>query len=104
SERIVEMRGIAGQQHAAGAERRADALMDAVDRPLNGFIPSCLRYHHLQALSYAIVPERRFVGLIGPATVQEPPQAGRTVVRQAKDRAPLDRVRNVCGVGKAALT
>jgi hypothetical protein len=25
-------------------------------------------------------------------------------VRQTKDRAPLDRVRNVCGVGKAALT
>ena len=98
------MRGIARQQHAAGAECRGNALMDPVDRAMNGFIPSCLWHHRLQALFYAIVPERLVIGLVGPATVQEAPQARRTIVRQTEDRAPLDGMRNICGVGKAALT
>src|SRR5262249_438100 len=70
----------------------------------NGFISPRFWHYRLQALFYAIVFECLFIGLVGPATVQEPPQARRAIVRQTEHRAPFDGMRNICGVRKAPLT
>src|SRR4051812_9969767 len=65
AQRVVQMSGIARKKHPALPERAGNALMDAVDGAMDGFVAPRFGDDRLQAFLDALVPERLVFTLIG---------------------------------------
>ena len=101
--RIVEMSGISGNQNPAVAESGGNALVDAIDRAVDDLVAIRLRLNRLEPFFDRRVGQGDLLALIGVASIEKAPQSRRSLVRQAKDRAPFDRMRDVGGIGEAVL-
>ena len=66
ADRIVDMRAVAGEQNAALAKGRSDALGDAIDIHVFDLVAAVARKEPLQPLLDAIRVERGLLGLVRP--------------------------------------
>ena len=77
AERIVDVGGVAGEEHAALAEARRDALVDVVEIAVDDVVGPSLGRKLLQPLLGRRRVHQFVVGLLGPWSRTAPATAGR---------------------------
>src|SRR5262249_47596143 len=94
AERIVHVGAIAGQEHAAPAEPRGDALMHIVEIAVDDRVRAALGKESLQSALYRTLVERLLVGFFDTRGKQHAPKPAAVVAADLEQRAPF------VGIGK----
>ena len=103
ADRIVDVGGVAGQQHAAFAERLSDALVRHVKIAMHDVVGARRREKRLNARLHAGVAHDVGFRLLGAGGEHRAPQAGRTVGGHLEAVAPGAGVGEIAAVTKPPL-
>ena len=103
AERIVQMGGVAGEQHAAGTESGCHALMHPVSALVANLIGAGLRHESLQRRLDAFRRQQRFFAFVWIDRVGQPPKPGCAIVRHLEQRTPFDGVGDIAVECEAVL-
>src|SRR3954452_16867762 len=95
AERVVDVSGIAGEEGAALAERRGDALMHVVDIAMDDGIRAGLRKEPLQPRLHGRLVEGFVLAFHQPGGEHDAPKALAVVAGDLEQRGPLVRIREV---------
>src|SRR6185295_546346 len=104
ADRVVHVRGIAGKQHAALAERRGDALMHLVQAAVHERIRRRLRKEPLKTLLRSRFGERTFVAFLATRGKDHAPLTLAVVACDLEEIGPLLGIGQVVAIAVAALT
>src|SRR5215475_903245 len=94
AKRIVHVGAIAGQEHAAPAERRGDALMHVVEIAVDDWVRAALGKESLQSALYRPLVEGLLVGFFDTRGKQHAPKPTAVFAADLEQRAPF------VGIGK----
>src|ERR1700752_3968064 len=97
------MRGVAGEQHAALAERLGDALMRHIEITMDDFIRLRRRKKRLHARLHAGIAQYVLFALRRVGRVDRAPKSGRTVGGDLEAIAPRARIGEIAAIAIAAL-
>src|SRR5579863_1890019 len=89
AERIVDVRGVAGEKYPALAKRRRHALVHIVEIAVYDLVAAWLGNEFLQTALDRLVGEQFGLSLLQPGRRQHPPQALAVVTRHLEQCAPI---------------